>query len=221
MNLVVVEDHALTRELISKVCVAELGHTIAGTAADAPEAVKLICEASPDIVILDLVLPSFDGFQVIERVRRKAGSAKFLIFSGHCDAHTVQRVERVRVEGFIDKTNCSIVKLGHALTEIYAGRCYFSQLYQDTAHELRRDPGSYCKILSDTEQLVLELVADYLTDAEIARKIRISPRTAENHRFNIQRKLGLGSRLALVRHARALGFGQRESTQKIPQARRA
>jgi DNA-binding NarL/FixJ family response regulator len=206
MRIVIVEDHLMFREVLRKVCVDELKHEVVAEAEDGARAVEVVTASKPDLVLLDLHLPSLDGFGVIDAIRKGDKTVRVLVLSSHCDEYTVFQAERVRVQGFVDKNTNSVATLKMAIGEIARGRVWFSPAFLHVKSARHRDPQSFDKLLTDRERAVLALIGEPLTDSEIARRLDIAVETVEKHRFNILRKLGLDSRQELTRYARDHGF---------------
>lgn len=194
------------REVLRKVCAEELGHEVVGDADDGSRAVEVVARTTPDLVLLDLHLPSLNGFDVIEEIRKHVPQVKVLVLSSHCDEYTVFRSERTHVQGFVDKNTNSVAMLKAAISAVAAGKVWFSEAFQRIKAARLRDPLSFDKLLTERERAVLALVAQPLTDAEISARLEISEKTVEKHRFNILRKLELESTAELVRYARQHGF---------------
>jgi DNA-binding NarL/FixJ family response regulator len=207
VKIVIVEDHGILRHLLCSACEHDYGHKVVGEAGDGLEAVEVVARTCPDALLLDLQLPECDGFGVIAQVRRSPQcQTRVIVLSGFCDDFTVYRLEQARVHGFVDKRANADDSLRRALEAIAAGRTYFSESFQAIKAARRRDPCSFDKVLSEREQMVLRLFGDLLTDAEVADRLNVSEPTAEKHRFNIQRKLGLRNKADLIRYARDHGF---------------
>jgi DNA-binding NarL/FixJ family response regulator len=206
VRIVIVEDHLMFREVLRRVCAEELGHEIVAEAADGQEAVRVVRQTMPDLLLLDLHLPNLDGFGVVEAIRSVAPELKVLVLSSHCDEYTVFRAERARVHGFVDKNTNSVAMLKTAIAAVSQGRVWFSEAFLRAKSARLRDPRSFDKLLTDRERAVLTLVGQPLTDSEISRQLEISEETVEKHRFNILRKLDLQTTTELVRYARDHGF---------------
>ena len=206
MRIVIVEDHLMFREVLRKVCTDDLRHEVVGEAEDGAKAVELIARTNPDLVLLDLHLPSLDGFGVVESIRRKSPQLKILVLSSHCDEYTVFRSERAHVQGFVDKNTNSVDTLKAAITSVAQGRVWFSAAFNRIKSARHRDQLSFDKLLTDRERSIMTFIAVPMTDAEISAELRISEETVEKHRFNILRKLELKNTAELVRYAREHGF---------------
>jgi len=206
VRIVIVEDHEMFREVLRKVCARDLRHEVVGEAADGRGAVQLVFQAAPDLVLLDLHLPKLDGFGVVEAIRRAAPEIKILVLSSHCDDYTVFRAERARVNGFVDKNTNTVAVLKKAITEVGAGRTFFSPEFLRLKEARHDNPASFDKLLTDRERSVLALIGEPFQDWEIAIRLGLAETTVEKHRFNILRKLGLSTTVELVRYARDHGF---------------
>jgi DNA-binding NarL/FixJ family response regulator len=194
------------REVLRKVCTVDLHHEVVGEAGDGRQAVQIVADTRPDLVLLDLHLPSLDGFGVVEAIRKHAPQVRILVLSSHCDEFTVYRSERAHVQGFVDKNTNSVAMLHAAIGAVAQGRVWFSDAFLKAKVARLRDPRSFDKLLTQRERDVLALVGMPMSDAEISAELEIAIETVEKHRFNILRKLDLHSTTELVRYARDHGF---------------
>lgn len=206
MRIVIVEDHVMFREVLRKVCEKDLHLEVVGEAGDGARAVELVTETKPDLVLLDLHLPSLDGFGVVEAIRQALPETRILVLSSHCDEFTVFRAERAHVQGFVDKNTNSVATLQLAISEVTQGRVWFSDAFRRVKAARHKDPVSFDKLLTMRERDVVALVGEPLDDRQIAQRLEISVETVEKHRFNVLRKLGLANTTELVRYAREHGF---------------
>lgn len=206
MKIAIVEDERLFRDILRKACVDVLGHEVVGEAGTGFEALKVIPSTVPDLLILDIHLPDMDGLAVLDTIRRKRALIKTLAISSYFDEHTLARIERANVNGFIDKSTNTVAELNLAISTIEAGQTFFPARFMEARRAHCRDPLAFDKVLTDREQTILSLVGEPLSDAEIAAQLNLSPETVEKHRFNIMRKLGLTSRAESARFARRCGL---------------
>jgi DNA-binding NarL/FixJ family response regulator len=206
MKILIVEDHQMMCDLLTKVCGEELGHEVVASVADGKDAVLETLEKNPDLLILDLMLPDMDGFAVVEKIRKQGRTPRILAVSSRCDAHTVYRVEQARLDGFIDKKSSMLEEFRIAIGNMASRRPHFSATFIDLQKKRRRSPQGFDKLLTRRQQNILSLIGDMLGDQEIARRLRLSIFTAEKHRYRIMKKLGISTRAELVKYARVNGF---------------
>lgn len=206
MKVAIVEDHALFRDVMRKVCTDELRLEVVGEADDGLQAIQMLRRAKPDLLLLDLGLPSLDGLSVGELALAAQPSLKIIILSSNCNAYTVYCAERIGVHGFVDKDTGTVAALKAAVTAVAASGLWFSIRYKRAHAERARNPISFDKVLTPREREILGLIGLPLTDREIAARLRISWETVEKHRFSILTKLKLDDTAALVRYARATGM---------------
>lgn len=206
MRIVIAEDHLMFREVLRKVCTRDLHHTVVGEAADGRAAVALVLKHAPDLVLLDLHLPNLDGFGVVAALQLASPKIRILVLSSHCDEYTVFRVEKSRVQGFVDKNTNTVTVLKAAITAVGQGKTFFSDTFVRLKAARHGNPLSFDKLLSNRERAVLALIGEPQNDREIASRLGISAGTVEKHRFNLLNKLGLQSTIELARYAREHGF---------------
>jgi DNA-binding NarL/FixJ family response regulator len=206
MKIAIVEDERLFRDVLRKVCAADLGHEVVGEAGTGREALLVVPAAIPDLVVLDINLPDMDGLDVLRQLRRKRALLKALLISSYFDEYTFCRIERASVQGFIDKSTNTVAELGLAISAIEGGSTYFPKMFAEARQAHLRNPFAFDKVLTDREQTILSLIGEPLSDAEIALQLDLSPETVEKHRFNIMRKLDLRSRAESARFARRCGL---------------
>jgi DNA-binding NarL/FixJ family response regulator len=208
MNILIVEDALFVRDVLRKVCIEECHCVVTDEAGSVATALDLLQQRRPDVILLDIGLPDADGFTVAEVAARMMPSPRVLVISAHIDEYTLSRCEKLHVHGFIDKDTETVATLKCALTAVAQSRTYFSARFETARRRLRADPRTIEKRLSDTQQQVLSLIARGLSDQEIADCRGIATKTAEHHRTNILRRLGIPGTPKLIVSAIARGFGE-------------
>lgn len=204
LRVVLVDDHRLFRSGVR----SELGDgfTVVGEAGDVDEAVDTILAARPDVVLLDVHLPSGGGRDVVARVRAAAPDIAFLAVSVSDAPEDVIAVIRAGARGYVTK-GVSAAELADAAARVAAGDAVFSprlagfvlDAFAATPVSAVGDPE--LESLTPREREVLRLIARGYTYKELARELSISPKTVETHVSAVLRKLQLSTRHQLTRWA--------------------
>jgi len=205
-RILVVEDQQLFLELLVGLCERDFGCEVVATAGNGADAIRLVREHLPDIVLLDLNLPDMDGIDVAAQLLADDREHKILALSSQIDDYTLHRVISSGIQGYVDKNQQSLEVLKTAIQTVVAGGVYFTPIVQDVRRAHRRDPVAFPKILSDREQELLSLLGRGLNDQEAAAKLGVKPQTIHSHRRNILHKLNLSGTKQLVRYALDHGF---------------
>jgi two-component system vancomycin resistance associated response regulator VraR len=149
-----------------------------------------------DVVVLDLMLKSSNGLDLIEKIKKRQGSIKIIILSEANDELMVKREIELGVNAILSK-DTSYSELISSIISVSKGNDIFPDAVVGNAKS---------SILSDMEQKVLECIADELTNEEIAKRLFISRRTVESYVSNICEKLGSINRVGAVCKAMKLGI---------------
>jgi DNA-binding NarL/FixJ family response regulator len=210
-TVIIADDHDIVRKGIQGVLDAEGSYHIVGEAADGLAAVQLTDKLKPRILILDLNLPRLHGLEVLRQTRTNSPHTDVIVLSMHNDEPYVIESLRAGAKAYILKGSES-QEILQALKDVLAGRRFLSAKLSEWAiNALVAKPADDTDplySLTPRERLVVQLAAEGLTNSEIAEKLFISPRTAETHRTNLLRKLGLQNQTDLVRFAIRKGLIQ-------------
>jgi DNA-binding NarL/FixJ family response regulator len=214
-TIVLADDHHLVRHGLAMLLRSEPAFQIVGEAATGPEAVKLAGATRPTVLIVDLMMPGLTGIEVTRQVRRNTPEVRVAILSMHANEAFVLEALTSGALGYILKSS-SPADLVKGVREVAAGRRYLSPPLseQALAAYARRVGTGACQpaeTLTQREADVLRLVAEGLTNAEIAAHLFISQRTVETHRFHLMRKLGLRNQAELIRYALRKGLTSTEA----------
>jgi DNA-binding NarL/FixJ family response regulator len=212
IRVVLADDHAIVRQGLRALLETDQGCEVVGEAADGLTALQLIDTLQPDVAVLDLQMPDLGGLEVARRVQQQAPGTRVIILSMHGDEPFVQEALRYGVKGYVLKGS-STSELVSAVQAAVAGKRFLSAVlteraldaYVQQAHDVAKPLDRY-DLLTNREREVLHLAAQGLNYAEMGQRLAISPRTAETHRGNVLRKLGLKDQTELVRYALSRGL---------------
>ena len=205
-TIVLADDHHIVRQGLRALLEAQHDFQLVGETGDGLEAVRLAERLEPDVLVLDLMMPSLNGLEVTRQVHRRLPHTQIIILSMHSNEAYVLEALRNGATGYVLKDS-SAADLVRAIHEVTAGRRYLSPPLSDHAIEayLQRaseDPSEDpYDTLTNREREVFQLVAEGHSNREIGARLSISPRTAETHRANLMRKLGVRSKTELIRYA--------------------
>ena len=204
IRVMIADDHTVVRQGIRNVLEEGEGLEVVGEAGDGNEALELALELRPDVVLLDVTMPGRTGLEVTRALREAGSEAAVLIVSMHDDPEYVLQAVRAGADGYVLK-DVTPAELRKAIRTLHEGREYFAervthQLSVGLRAELEREQRkSRMESLTARETEVLVLVADGLTNREIAEKLDISPRTVETHRERLMTKLRIRTVAGLTR----------------------
>jgi len=194
IRILIVDDHPVVCEGFSQLFEFVDGIDVVGTAATGREAMQRIEMLVPDVVLLDLHLPDADGATVARRVRERHPDVHVVIFTGGADAAEVHQASAAGVDGVLLKTT-PVDQLIRAIREVADGR---EVIDRDLAGSLYRPAPNGQTPLSERELDVLGLLAQGMTNKDVAAALFISRATVKSHIENILRKLGASDRAAAV-----------------------
>lgn len=201
-KVIVIEDQTIMRDLICQLVEGYATMEVVASSGDGAEGYDLCLEHTPDLVILDIMLPNLNGSEVLRRLKAKNPRANILIFSAASSNSMVNRLLKSGVTGYIEK-DAGLEELEKAIKLVADGRSYFSPRVVDAMRELMVSGGQEDSLesLTTREREIVQLIAESYSNKEIANKLGMSVRTADTHRTNIMKKLGLHDVAALTRWA--------------------
>ena len=209
-TIILADDHNIVRQSLRLLLEAEEDFEVVGEAADGLEVAGLVERLHPDVLVLDVMMPGINGLEVTWQVRQSYPETRVVILSMHANEAYVLAALRNGADGYVLKDS-SAEDLLQAVREVALGRRYlsppFSQLSLETYLEKTQSTAVDIQdALTARERELLHLAAAGHTSAEIAAMLSISPRTAETHRANMMRKLGLHAQADLIRYALQRGI---------------
>jgi DNA-binding NarL/FixJ family response regulator len=208
-TIVVADDHKIIREGLVKLLETREDFTVIGEANDGEEAVQMVLDRQPDVVLMDIWMPRLSGIDATRRIGKRASKTKVLILSMHESQSYVEEVLRAGAAGYIVK-NSSSSDLLQAIDAVRSGASYLSpaitqQVVDAIARPSDASPSGVA-MLTDREREVLQLIAEGLSSKEIASVLGVSLKTVDSHRSNLMEKLDIHKVSGLVRFAIRTGL---------------
>jgi DNA-binding NarL/FixJ family response regulator len=206
-SVFIIEDQTLLKDLVARLIENNKTLKLTGSSPDGQEGLKRCLEILPDIIIIDIILPGLNGVEIVRRIKRERKETAILAFSGTPSKSIIQKLMKEGTEGFVEKT-AELSELERAIELIASGQRYYSQKILDMLHNIMMNPhqGDNLSILSNREKEVLQLIAEGLSNKEIATKLSISIKTVDSHRSNLMEKLQINTAVGLTRFAIANGL---------------
>lgn len=210
VTVLLADDHPIVRQGIRHLLEAESDIAVLGEAADGLETVQLVEKLKPDVLIVDMMMPGLNGLEVLRQVKKRSPATFSIVLSMQsADAYVVEALKS-GASGYILKDS-GPSELMKAVRQVIQGQRFLSpklserliNAYIQTSDNTVLD--TY-ETLTDREREVLQMVSEGLTTPEIARRLSISPRTAELHRSRMMSKLGLRNQTELIRYALKRGI---------------
>jgi two-component system, NarL family, response regulator NreC len=198
IRLVLADDHVVLREAL-KVLLEQQGMMVVAHESDGQSAVDAVKRHSPDVAILDVLMPGLNGLDAAREIARLSPPIPVILLSAADDARWVPAALHAGVRGFVSKIQAS-ADLIEAIAEVRKGRLYVSPGASQAMIDAwgRRVEGEK---LTPREQQVLQLIGDGKSTREIAEVLHISVKTAEFHRAHLMKKLDVHDAASLMRRA--------------------
>lgn len=204
-RILIVDDHPLMRDAFRDLFADERDLEIVGESESIAEAVRLLEEKKPDLLIVDISLEDGNGLELIKQARTLLPDIQIVVVSMHDERLYAERALRAGALGYVSKHEPADVIL-EGIRRVLSGRIFVSERMQDRLLRRLQEGGeeidrSAVETLSDRELEVFELIGRGLATREIAAKLNLSVKTVDTHRHRIKEKLNIQSGSQLVRHA--------------------
>jgi DNA-binding NarL/FixJ family response regulator len=211
VRILIADDHEVARRGIRALLENHPGWEVCGEAKDGRETVELASSLNPDIVLLDIAMPNLNGLEAARQILAASPEVAILILTMHDSDQVVREVLRAGARGFLLKSDAGR-DLVAAVEALQLQRTFFttrvSQMvldgFLDRDNRSAEDDNSQDysdDVLTGREREVIQLLAEGKTSKEVAVTLNLSVKTAETHRTNLMRKLGLHSVADLTRYA--------------------
>ncbi|MCG8350045.1 MAG: response regulator transcription factor [Chloroflexales bacterium] len=193
IRIILADDHALVLEGLRSLLEAEEDMEVVATAHNGAEVLVAVRSLHPDVVVLDLQMPTMDGLTCLEHIRAEGLQTKVLVLSAFNDGDSMQSALEKEADGFALKTEPPQQTIA-SIRQVYRGQLVFPQAAKRWLRTHRQRPVPSSDDLSERETEVLSLVAQGLTNTQIAQRLNVSDNTVKFHLQNIYQKLNVGNR---------------------------
>ena len=206
IRVLLADDHTLIRAGLRMVVVSQPDFTVVGEANDGREAVALAEQLKPDVVVMDIGMPSLNGIEACRQIHDSLLGTQVIMLSMHSDEGYVLRALKAGAKGYMLKDSAE-ADLASAIRAVTAGKSFFSPavskiLLEDYMRKLKRTGAEDSfDLLSPREREVLQLVAEGKSSKEVANLLSLSVYTVETHRAKVMQKLNLHNIPELILYA--------------------
>ncbi|KIQ93396.1 Nitrogen regulation protein C [Anoxybacillus thermarum] len=201
MKVLIVDDHDLIRKGIRLLLEGFPDVEVIGEASNGCDAITLALKHHPDVILLDLSMPTgLDGFTTAKTIMNELENVKVIVLTMHDEEIYVQKAIQYNIHGYLLK-NSQTNDLHEALQAVYYGkRFYRTHIPKERLEKMfaEKEPKSP---LTNREREIVRLTFLGYTNSQIAHKLKISPKTVENHKTNIMQKLGIKEKHELIQYA--------------------
>ncbi|MGW4436269.1 response regulator transcription factor [Streptomyces sp. NPDC004596] len=212
-RVVVADDQTVVREGIVMLLGLLPGLEVVGSAGDGEEAVRLVAELAPDVVLMDLRMPRCDGVEATRRIRSEYPGTQVVVLTTFGDDDSLFPALHAGARGYLTK-DAGGDEIVRAVESVLSGEAGLSPSVQRRLLERLSEPAPAAAVteapdgLTARESEVLVLIAEGLTNQEIARRLHVSTATVKTHINNLFAKTGLKDRSQAVRYAYAKGLAR-------------
>ncbi|MBI1744715.1 response regulator transcription factor [Candidatus Acetothermia bacterium] len=208
IRIAIADDHTMVREGLRNILAKQSDIQIVGEVTNGREAVELVRQQNPDVILLDISMPEKDGIEATKEIMTLDVITKVLILTLHSNETFALHMLRAGARGFICKSAKS-EELVNAIRKVSGDRYYLPPALESVFAEKYLSPTAKkqpSELLSDREFQVMRLLALGFTNREIAQQLYISVKTVDNHRMRILEKLKLRNNSDITRFAIQHGF---------------
>lgn len=209
-RILIADDHGILREALASMLSKEMGMEVIGEAQDGREAVELAKQLRPNVVLMDIEMPSLNGIEATRQIKREAPEAKVIAFSAYADRRSVREMLKAGAAGYVPKQS-DFQELLTAIQDVCLNHVYLSPkvsglVVEGYVNQMSQEETSAYSLLTAREREVLQLIAEGKSTKEVAKELFVSAKTIEWHRSQLMKKLKVQSVAELVKYAISEGL---------------
>ncbi|HEX9396773.1 MAG TPA: response regulator transcription factor [Burkholderiales bacterium] len=203
IRVLIADDHAVVAEGLRKLVEAQADMQVVALVGDGREAVRRAIEDGPDVVLMDIAMPTLNGSEATRIIRQRCPRTRVIVLSAYSDPIHVYRALQAGAAGYVAKRSVA-KEVVDAIRKAHEGKLYLSGHLTEGVldHVVHKDASDDPLLrLSSRERQVLQMLAEGHSVADISKALSLSPKTVETYRARMMQKLGIGDLASLVRFA--------------------
>ena len=202
LRILIVDDHAMLRECLSRIVAKKYPEAVLGQAADASQALAQLEKHPWQVVLLDIFMPGRSGLDILKEIKLLQPETRIVVFSGHPEDHYALRVLKAGAAGYLNKEKASTEVIA-AITKVMSGGRYVSANLTDTLVAALEKPVAIAlhDTLSGREYQIMRMIAAGKSVKEISSDLKLSGKTISTYRTRLLVKLNLQSNAEIMRYA--------------------
>jgi DNA-binding NarL/FixJ family response regulator len=205
IRVVIADDHRILVAALQAMLTAEPDIAVVGTAYDGAALLDLVAKTKPDVVIMDIGMPGINGLEATQRLVIADFATKVVMLSGYSEKRFVLEALNAGAAGYIVKSSAAD-ELPRAIRAVVNGQTYICPEVAGAVVDSMRGAGksrakTAAPSLAPRERVIVRLLAEGKTSAQIAKELRIATSTVDTHRRNIMRKLDMRNVAEITRYA--------------------
>ncbi|HBZ14568.1 response regulator [Pantoea sp. NPDC088449] len=201
-RVLIIDDHPVTR-LALRILLESKEYIVASETGDGFEGISMAKTLQPDLVIVDIDIPSINGIEVVNRLRRLGFSGYILVLTGKREQHYINLSIKAGANGYISKEN-NLSELHDAIRAIQSGYSYFPMpvLNNKQTSSIPDSEGDFVSLLSARELQILKYLASGMKNIDISKIMKLSDKTISTYKTRLLKKLRMSNQVELANFAR-------------------
>ncbi len=200
ISIFLADDHTMVREGLAALVSKEPDFNVVGQCGEGLEALGQILQVSPDVVVLDIMMPGLNGLDICRELTKKAKRISVLILSMYEDEQFIARALEYGASGYLLKESAA-QQLADAIRAVSRGELFLGPGIPRTVLDHMNEGGDPYETLTTRERQVLQCVAEGKTNRQIAEQLGLAVKTIDTHRMRLMRKLNIHDQTNLVKFA--------------------
>lgn len=206
LRIAVIHGNRMTADLLRAHGEMAWGCEVVATECTGLEGLAAVERSKPDIIVIGHAPPMVDAYSLVPRLKKTVEPARIIVMAQRVSEYLVHRLAALTFHGVVEESSEGINQVRAAIERLREGHRLVSPRFAFISARLRSNPNSFPKLLTDRQQEVLICIAHAMDNDEIGRCLGMSTGTAQRHRTDILRKLGLRSTPRLIRYCIDSGF---------------